>query len=91
VVGPLGSEPDAGAVVQPEPSFLLLLLWNLQPFTSPDALDPFVVHVPARVVQQARHHAVAIAPVLVGQLDDVVGQTLFIGRPCGTLRCVDRC
>jgi hypothetical protein len=59
--------------------FLLLLLRDLQPFTPPDTLDPLVVHMPARVVQQAGDHPIAIAPVLVGQLDDVVGQTLFIG------------
>lgn len=53
-------------------------LWNFQPFTSPDTLDPFVVHMPACVVQRAGYHAVAIAPVLVGQLDDVVSQTHFI-------------
>jgi hypothetical protein len=85
VVGSFGSEPNAGAVVQPEPSFLLLLLRNLQPFTSPDALDPFVVHLPACVVQQAGDHAVAIAPVLIGQLDDIVSQTLFVGLALGRL------
>ena len=72
-------EPNAGPVIQPEPPFLLVLLWDLQPFASPDALHPFVVHTPARVVQQAGDHPISIAPVLVGQLDDIVGQTLLIG------------
>ena len=96
VVGPdvvraLRPEPNARPVVQPEPPLLSLLLWDLQPFTSPLAivlgpmadkgfpLDPLVVHVPASVVQQTRHHAIPIAPVLVGQLDDIVGKTLFVG------------
>ena len=52
---------------------------NFQPFASPDTLNPLVVHVPARVVQQARDHAIAITAILAGQLDDVVGQSPFIG------------
>ena len=35
--------------------------------------------MPARIVQQACYHAIAIAPVLIGQFDDVVRQTIFIG------------
>ncbi len=60
-------------------SFLLLFLWDFQPFASPDTLNPLVVHMPARVVQQAGHHPISVAPVLIGQLDDVIGQTLLIG------------
>ena len=56
-----------------------LLLWDLQPFAPSDTLDPLVVHMPARVAQQARHHAGTIAPVLIGQFDDVVSQSFLIG------------
>ncbi|SMR84131.1 hypothetical protein SAMN04488030_0222 [Aliiroseovarius halocynthiae] len=52
---------------------------HFQPFGSPDSLDPFVVNTPARVVEQTRHHAISIAPVLAGQLDDVVRQAIFVG------------
>ena len=65
--------------VQPKPPLLFVLLWNLQPFTSPDTLDPLVVHVPASVVQQTRHHAIAITAILVGQFNDIIGQPFFIG------------
>ncbi|KGB27071.1 hypothetical protein HPDFL43_00038490 [Hoeflea phototrophica DFL-43] len=85
MVGPLRPQTHAGAIVQPEPSFLLLLLRDLQPFTSPDALDPLVVHLPACIVQHAGDHAVAIAPILIGQFDDVIGQPLFIGPALGHL------
>ena len=68
----------AGPVIQPEPSPFLLLLRDLQPFASPDALDPLVVHMPARVVQQAGHHTISVASVLIGQFDDIVGQTLLV-------------
>ena len=79
MVRPLRSEPDAGAIVQPEPAPFLLLRWDLQPFALPDALDPFVVHVPARLVQQRRHRPVAVTAILRRQLDDVRRQRVFIG------------
>jgi hypothetical protein len=41
--------------------------------------------LPACVVQQAGDHAISIAPVLIGQLDDIVGQTLFVGPALGRL------
>ena len=83
-------EAHARSIVQPEPSLLSLLLWDLQPFTSPLAivlgpmadkgspLNPLVVHVPASVVQQTRHHAITIAAIFVGQFYDIIGQPLFI-------------
>lgn len=48
------------------------------PFTPPDALNPLMVYLPARVVQQTGDHAIPIAPVLVGQFDDIIGQPFFI-------------
>jgi len=100
VVRALRPEPNTKPVVQPKSPLLSLLLWDLQPFTSSLAIvlgpmadngspfDPFVVHTPACVVQQTRHHAISIAAIFVGQLDDIVGKTLFVGA---ALRCVDRC
>ena len=41
--------------------------------------------MPARDVQQTRHHAISIAAVLVGQLDDIVGQPFFIGSTLRSL------
>ena len=70
-------EAHARSILQPEPSLHSLLLWDLQPFTSPDALDPLVVHMSASVVQQTRHHAITIAGIYVGQFNDIIGQPLF--------------
>jgi hypothetical protein len=78
MVRPLRPEPDAGAIVQPEPAPLLLFWWDLQPFALPDTLDPLVVHVPARLVQQRRHRPVAVPAILRRQFDDVRRQTIFI-------------
>jgi len=69
----------------PKPPLFLLFLRDFQPFTPPDAFDPLMVHLPARIVQQASDHAIAVTPILIGQLDDVVGQTLFI---CPALGCL---
>ncbi len=43
MVGPLGAEPDAGYVVEPEPAPLRLLAGHLQPLAPPQAFDPLVV------------------------------------------------
>ena len=72
-------KPDTRPVVQPEPSLILLFTRDFQPFTPPDTLNPLVVHMPACVDQQTGHHPLSVAPVLFSQLDDVIGQTLFIG------------
>ena len=64
--------------VHPETPLFPVFLRNLQPFTPPDTLDPLVVDAPTCVVQQAGHHPIAVAPVFVGQFDDVVAQTLLI-------------
>jgi len=44
---------------------------------------PFVVYAPSCIVQQAGDHAIPIAPILIGQLDDVVRQAAFIGSTLG--------
>ena len=63
----LRPQPDAGAVVEPEPAPLRLLLRNLQPLPPPDPLDPLAVHHPAGVPQQRRDPAIAVAAVLGGE------------------------
>lgn len=71
-------ETQARSIIQPEPSLLSLLLWDLQPVTSPNPLHALVVHTPARSVEQTRHHTITITAILVRQLYDIVGQTLLI-------------
>lgn len=83
VIGPdmvrtFRSEPDARPVIQPKPTLLCLLLWDFKPFAPPDPLNPLVVHMPARVVEQPGDHAIPVSPVATGKLDDVIGQVLFI-------------
>jgi hypothetical protein len=51
---------------------------NLQPFASPDPLDPLVVDEPAGPAQQLGDLAIAVAAILAGKLDGVGRQPLFI-------------
>ena len=81
VIAVLGPEPEAGAVVQPEPATLRLPGRHLQPLASPDPLHPLVIHEPAGPAQQLGDLAIAVAAIEPGQLDDVGGQPLFIVSP----------
>jgi hypothetical protein len=51
VMGSLGPQPNAGAVVEPQPASRLMLLGHLQPLTAPDALYPIPAHTPACCLQ----------------------------------------
>jgi len=85
MVGMFGSQPNAGAVVQPKPALLCLFLRDFKPFPPPDPLDTLVIYVPASIVQQARDHPIAVAAELPRQLDDVLGQPFFIWQAAGHL------
>ena len=78
MVWPFGAQPNARAVVQPEPLALRLFGWNLQPFTLPDPFNTLVVHGPAGASQKFCNPAVAIAAVVTGKCDDVGRQPFFI-------------
>jgi hypothetical protein len=86
LVGPdmpriLRPQPDARAIVQPEPAAFRLLLWHLQPLLAPDPLDTLAVHRPAGITQQGGHPAIAVATILLGERDDVVGEPLLVICP----------
>ena len=67
MVRPLGAQPDAGSVVEPEPAPLRLLAGHLQPLAPPQALDSLVVQAAELV---AAHPAILLAPSVVGDLAD---------------------
>ena len=85
MVRTLGSQTDAGPVVEPEPALPRLFLWNLQPLPPPDPFDALVIYTPAAVVQHPGDHAIPIAPELPRQLDDVLGQPFFVRQANGRL------
>ena len=82
VIGILWPQTDARAIAQPEPASLWLLLWDLEPFSTPDPLDAFDVHRPAFALQQCSDPAVTVSAVLAGKPNDVGGQRLFVS-PAG--------
>ena len=51
---------------------------HFEALPAPDPLDPLVVHQPARVLQESRDFAVAIAAILARQLDEVSRERLFV-------------
>src|SRR5664280_2020145 len=81
MVGPLRPQTDAGAVIEPQTSSLRLFGRDLQPLTSPDPLNPLLVHRPASPAKQRRNPAVSVAAILTGKGNDVGSQ------PCLIIRC----
>ena len=77
MVRPLGAQPDAGTVVQPQTSPLRLFAGHLQPLAPPQALNPLVVDLPAGVAQQSRDPSVSVAAILASQLDHVRDQAIL--------------
>jgi len=63
-------QPHARSVIQPQPTALGLLTWDIEPFTSPDAVDALLIHVPAVSSQQICDPAIAIPAELSGKPDD---------------------
>ena len=66
-------------------AFLWLFLWDFQPLSPPDALNPLGVHRPACMAQEGGDPPVAVAAVGLGQLDDVSGQRRLIITCAGLL------
>jgi hypothetical protein len=64
VIAVFGPQPDARSVRQPEPATLGLFMGDLQPLASPNPFDPFVVHNPARLLQQPSYLAIAVPKLL---------------------------
>jgi hypothetical protein len=78
MVGPLGPQPDAGSVIEPQPTAWSVLLGNLEPLATPDALNPVLAHTPACDLQKSGDPAIAIAPVLRGKDRDGSGEGILV-------------
>ena len=75
-------QPHTRTIVEPQTAPRLLPLRNLQPFTTPDAFDSVLTHLPARSLQQHRDPAISVAAILVGQRNDGLSQSIFIFALC---------
>ena len=80
VIAVLRSQSDARSVIEPQPPPFRLPPWNLQPLTPPDPFDPLVIDQPARIPQQRRNLAVAVAAIETSEFNDVGGQPLLVFR-----------
>ena len=78
MVRPIGAQPDAGAVVEPQTPSLGLFLGHLQPLAPPQAQGTLVVDLPAGVAQQGGDPPVSVATVLAGQRDHVRDQAVLV-------------
>lgn len=77
-------QPHARAVVEPGAAARPVLLGDLEPLTTPDALDPILAHSPAVYSQQRGDAAVAVAPVFGRQGDDGASQLTSSANTVGT-------
>jgi hypothetical protein len=78
MIRPLGSQPDAGPIVQPETPSLGLLSWHLQAFLPPDALDSLVIHAPSFRLERSGHPWRSVSAVHRCDLDDPLRQRLLV-------------
>jgi len=62
-----------------------VLSGNFEPLTAPDALNPVLANLDPGVVEQGRHPAIAVAAILGRQIDDALGQLIFIGLARGNV------
>jgi hypothetical protein len=82
MVGSFCSQPDAGSVVEPEPTFLWLPIRHFQPLPPPDPLHSLVVDHPAGGrAQELCDLAIAVAAVLASKRDNIGGEPLLIVSP----------
>jgi len=82
VVGVCRPKPHTRAIIEPQPSSWLLLLWHLQPFATPDAFDSVLAHLPAGSLEQRRDPAIPIAAILGGKGNDGLSQSIFVFTLC---------
>jgi hypothetical protein len=59
-----------------------LYLRNLQPFATPDSFDSILANLPACSLQQSCDAPVAIAPILAGQQNNGLGESIFVFALC---------
>jgi hypothetical protein len=78
MIRPLRSQPNARAIVQPQPPAGPLFLRYLQALATPDALYPIFAHLPTITLQQRRNSPVSVATVLTGQGNDRFRQRIFV-------------
>ena len=73
-----GPQPHTGTISEPQTAPLWLPRGHFQPLLTPDALHPFVVHLPPIPSQQGRYPSIAIPSIPRSQGDDRDPERLLI-------------
>jgi len=55
---------------------------ELQPFATPDSLDPILANLPASPLQQRSDAPITVASILAGKRNDGLSQSIFIFALC---------
>ena len=64
VIAMLGTEPHTGTIIEPEPPAFRLTLRYLQTLLPPKTFYPFVINLPAVIVQQRDNTPVSVPTIL---------------------------
>jgi hypothetical protein len=71
-------QADHRTIIEPQSPSFGLFLRDFQPFSAPDPLHALMIDNPTFVPQKSGHPAVAISPILAGQVNDPGGQVFLI-------------
>jgi len=74
------TQTNAGSVVEPQSSFLRLFLRHPEAFSTPESLDPFMVHSPAFPTKQRGDPSVSVSTVLRRQIRQTPDQSRLAVR-----------
>lgn len=85
VIAAFRSQPNARAVVQPQPPAWSLFLGNLQALPAPDAADAVLANIPPGFVEQGRDPAIAVPTVLRAKGDDGPRQGILVSPNRGDI------
>jgi hypothetical protein len=64
VIAMLRTEPYTGTIIKPEPPAFRLTLRYFQAFPPPETFYPFVINLPAVIMQQRGNTSVSIPAIL---------------------------
>jgi hypothetical protein len=78
MVGMHRPQPNARAIVEPQPASWSLPLRNFQALASPYTLDSVLADPPAIALQERRDAAIAIPAILTDKTDDRSRKSIFV-------------
>ena len=85
VIAPFRPQPNAGPIVQPQPTPRSLFLGDFQALPAPDAADTVLANIPPRGLQQGRDPAIAVPTVLRSQGDNGPRQPILVSPNRGDI------